>query len=228
MKKTVITAVLMSFALFTSAYAQAQAIEAVYGVKFESTASVKAAMSELFEDNAMRGSKVTIYAHDLGVPGKATHTIVADYDNYAARDKMDKARRESHGWAKYMLATQDSKFVSGDLAVVVKDYGKARHEAGYLVVFTMQVKDPGKYVTELDKLNDAVSHPGVLRLVALRSGPANISHAVLVGAADFAAANKYLDTLFASDAYAAFAREVGDIRTLQNVAMYRRVGAWGY
>ncbi len=228
MKKIIISTALISFALFVSAYAQAQAIEAVYGMKFENTAAVKAAMTGLFEDNAVRGNKATLYAHDLGVPGEATHTIVADYDSYAARDKLDKARRESHGWANYMLATQDSEFVSGDLAVVVKDYGKPRHEAGYLVVFTMQVSDPGKYVVELDKLNDAVSHPGVLRLVALRSGPADMTHAVLIGASDFAAANKYLDKLFASSAYANFNKEVGDLRKIHNVAMYRRVGAWGY
>ncbi len=77
-------------------------------------------------------------------------------------------------------------------------------------------------------MNDAVSHPGVLRLVALRSGPADMTHAVLIGASDFAAANKYLDKLFASDAYANFNKEVGDLRKIHNVAMYRRVGAWGY
>lgn len=228
MKRTIISTAFLSLALFFSGYAQAQAIEAVYGMRFENTAAVKAAMTELFEDNAIRGNRATLYAHDFGVPGEATHTIVADYDNYAARDKLDKARRESHGWANYLLATHDSEFVSGDLVVVVKDYGKPRHEAGYLVVFTMQVGDPGKYVAELDKLNDAVSHPGVLRLVALRSGPADMTHAVLIGASDFAAANKYLDKLFGSDAYANFRKEVGDMRKIHNVAMYRRIGAWGY
>jgi hypothetical protein len=55
-----------------------------------------------------------------------------------------------------------------------------------------------------------------------------MTHAVLIGASDFAAANKYLDKLFASDAYANFNKEVGDLRKIHNVAMYRRVGAWGY
>ncbi|MGI9247872.1 MAG: hypothetical protein ACR2QI_02580, partial [Woeseiaceae bacterium] len=138
------------------------------------------------------------------------------------------ARIESHGWAKYVLATQGSELESADLVIVVKDYGKERHEAGYLVAFTMQVRDPGAYVAALDKLEDAIGNPGVLRFVAIRSGPADMSHAVLIGASDFTAANEYLDKLYVSDAFATFVDEVGDIRTVKNVAMYRRVGAWGY
>lgn len=228
MKKKTIATILVTVGLLLSSYAQAQAIEAVYGLRFESTATVKKAMSDLFADDALRGSKATLYSHEFGVPGNATHTIVADYDNYAARDKLDKARVESHGWAKYMLANQGSEAVSAELVTVIKDYGKPRHEAGYLVAFTMQVSDPGRYAAALDKLNDAVGHPGVLRLVGIRSGPADVTHAVLVGADNFAAANKYLDKLFASNGYAAFSEEVRDIRKLLNVAMYERVGAYGY
>lgn len=228
MKKRAICTILAAASLLLSGLAQAQAIEAVYSLKFDSTAMVREALTELFEDDALRGSKATLYVHEFGVPGKATHTIVADYDNYAVRDKIDKARYESHGWANYMLATQGSSVQTAELVTVIKDYGKPRHEAGYLVAFTMQVSDAARYAAALEKLNDAVRHPGVLRLVGIRSGPADVTHAVLVGADDFAAANEYLDKLFASDAYATFATEVGDIRKLLNVAMYRRVEAYGY
>lgn len=228
MKKSVFSTALLSLALLVSGYAQAQGIEAVYNLTFDSTSGAKAAMTELFEDDDVRGSKATLYVHDFGVPGDGSHTIVADYDSYAARDKRSKARMESHGWAKYLLATQGSELVSADLVTVVKDYGKPRHTAGYLVVYTMQVGDPGRYAASLDKLHDAIGDPGVLRLVAIRSGPANVSHAVLIGADDFAAANDYLDKLLTSDAYATFAKEVADMRTIHNVAMYQRVGAWGY
>ena len=228
MKKKAISTILATLGLLLSGYAHAQAIEAVYSLKFDSTAAVREAMTELFADDALRGSKATLYLHEFGVPGKGTHTIVADYDSYAVRDKVDKARYESHGWAKYMLATEGSKLVSAELVTVIKDYGKPRHEAGYLVAFTMNVSDPARYAAALDKLDDAVSHPGVLRLVGIRSGPADVTHAVLVGADDFAAANDYLDKLFASDAYRTFAADVGDIRKLLNVAMYKRVDAYGY
>ncbi|MGI9237802.1 MAG: hypothetical protein ACR2QZ_10425 [Woeseiaceae bacterium] len=228
MKKRAITTMLAAVGVLLSGFAQAQAIEAVYSLKFDNTAMVEGAITELFKDDALRGSKATLYVHEFGVPGKATHTIVADYDNYAARDKADKARYESHGWSKYMLATHGSRLESAELVTVIKDYGKPRHEAGYLVAFTMQVSDAARYAAALDKLDDAVDNPGVLRLVGIRSGPADVTHAVLVGADDFAAANKYLDKLFASDAYAAFAADVGDVRKLLNVAMYRRVGAYGY
>ena len=228
MKKTVISTALIGLSLLLSGFAHAQAVEAIYQVSYESTSAVKAAFDDLFEDEALRGSKVSLYAHDFGVPGDASHTVVADYDNYAARAKLDEARWDSHGWANYLLQTQDAEYQAADLAIVLKDYGKPRHEAGYLVAFVMQVGDPGAYVAALDKLNDAVSNPGVLRLVALRSGPADMTHAVLIGAPDFAAANAYLDKLFTSDAYAAFKEEVGGYRKIHHVGMYRRVGAWGY
>jgi hypothetical protein len=169
MKKTIVSTIALSFALLGS-YVQAQAIEAVYSLKFDSTDVVEAALTELFEDDALRGSKATLYVNDLGVPGGGTHTIVADYDNYAARTKLDKARVESHGWANYVLATQGSELVSADLAIVIEDFGKARHEAGYLVAFTMQVRDAGKYRDALAKMEKAIGNPGVLRLVAVRSG----------------------------------------------------------
>ena len=228
MKKTMFSTVLLSLALLVSGYAQAQGIEAVYSLRFDSTSAVKAAMTKLFEDEDLRGSKATLYAHDYGVPGEGSHTIVADYDSYAARDKLDQSRTESHGWARYLLATQGSELVSADLVTVIKDYGKPRHTAGYLVAYTMQVGDTGRYAAALDKLHDAIGDPGVLRLVAIRSGPANVSHAVLIGADDFTAANEYLDKLLTSDAYATFGKEVADTRTIHNVAMYERVGAWGY
>ena len=227
MKKTIVSTIALSFALLGS-YVQAQAIEAVYSLKFDSTDVVEAALTELFEDDALRGSKATLYVNDLGVPGGGTHTIVADYDNYAARTKLDKARVESHGWANYVLATQGSELVSADLAIVIEDFGKARHEAGYLVAFTMQVRDAGKYRDALAKMEKAIGNPGVLRLVAVRSGTTDVTHAVLVGASDFAAANEYLDKLYASDGFETFVEEVGDIRTVGNVAMYRRVGHRGY
>jgi hypothetical protein len=228
MKKTVISTVLIGFSLLLSGYAHAQAFEAVYEISYESSSGAKAALDKLFDDEALRGNKVTLYANDFGVPGEASHTVVVDYDNYAARDKLDQARRESHGWANYVLAAQDAEVQAADLAIVVKDYGKPRNEAGYLVAFVMQVGDPGAYVLALDKLDKAVGNPGVLRLVALRSGPADMTHAVLIGAADFAAAKEYLDKLFTSDGYATFKKEVGDMRKIHNIGMYRRVGAWGY
>ena len=228
MRRALIPALAAKLFVLLSAQAGAQAIETVYSLKFDDTDTVEAAMSELFEDKALRGSKATLYVNDLGVPGEATHTIVADYDSYADRTKSDNARVVSHGWANYVLATQGSELVSAELVIVVKDFGKARHEAGYLAAFTMRVNDAASYATALEELNDAVGNPGVLRLVAVRSGPADVTHAVLVGGSDFATVNSYLDELFASDAYAAFNGKVGDIRTMLNVAMYRRVGHWGY
>jgi hypothetical protein len=118
--------------------------------------------------------------------------------------------------------------IAAQLSIVVADMGKPRHDAGYLAAFVMQVSDPASYVAALTDLNKAIGNPGVLRLVSLRSGSTEATHAVLVGGNDFAAVNEYLDKLFASDAYRTFNGKVGDIRTMRSVNMYRRVSAWGY
>ncbi|MDH3748165.1 MAG: hypothetical protein OER97_08150 [Gammaproteobacteria bacterium] len=228
MKRTSLSAFVIALALSFSSYAQAQAIERVISLNFDSSASAAEALEELFQDSDMRGNKATLYAADFGVMSGASHVIVADHDNYAARATADKRRRESHGWAKYLLATQDAEFVSADLAIVVEDFGKPRHEAGYVIVFLMQVKDVNAYRAALKDLNTAQRNPGVLRLVELRSGSTAVTHAVLVGADDFAAANEYIDELFASDAFATFKANVSDIRSVVAIEMYRRVGAYGY
>lgn len=208
--------------------ASGQAIETVYSLKYDNTDEAAAAIEELFEDDALRGSKVTLYAADFGVANGASHVVVADYDSYADRTRLDKMRIDSHGWANYMLKNQDTELVAADLVPVVRDFGRPRHTAGYLVVFLMSVSDPGAYLAALGELDDAIGNPGVLRLVAIRTGSTQVSHAVLVGADSFEAANAYLDKLFASDAYASFADKVKDIRSIQHVEMFRRVGAWGY
>jgi len=228
MKRKIISTFIITLALSFGGYAHAQAIERVISLNFDSSAGAAAALEELFQDSDMRGNKATLYAADFGVLSGASHVIVADHDSYGARAAADKRRRESHGWSKYMLATQDAEFVSSELAVVVEDFGKPRHEAGYLIVFLMQVKDVNAYRAALKDLNSAQRNPGVLRLVEIRTGSTAVTHAVLVGADDFAAANEYIDKLYASDAFATFKAAVGDIRSVVAVEMYRRVGAYGY
>lgn len=224
-----ITAFVSTFglALLVATGAQAQQFEAVYTLESESTSDAVEAFDILFEDEAMKGSKVTLYSADFGV-AEGSHVLVVDYDNYADRETRGAKRRASHGWSKFQLATQDMEFIAGEMAIVVADHGKPRHTAGYLMAFLLNVQDAAIYSAALEEMNDALGNPGVLRLVAMRSGSRAVTHAVLVGGDDFEAVNNYMDELYASDAFASFAAKVGDIRSVVAIQMYRRVGAWGY
>ncbi len=228
MKKSTISAIALSLAILVSGFAQAQAIEGVYTLKYDSTRAAVAAIDTLFEDDDLSGSKITLYSIDFGGNNGATHIVVADYDNYASRDELDQKRVQSHGWSKYLLATQGTELVAAELAVVVDAYGKARHEAGYLVAFIMKIDDVTAYRAALQKLNSAVKGSLGTRLLSLRSGPSAASHVVLLGSENFAAANEYLDKMYASDGFAEFIGEVSGIRTLVSVEMLRREGTWGY
>jgi hypothetical protein len=184
-------------------------------------------MEDLFSDPAMTDARVTLYAADFGVRD-GSHKIVADFDSYAERMAREDKRRASHGWSRWQLAMLDAEFVAAEMVAVVADYGKPRHTAGYLLVYLVNVQDAGVYAAALKDMNDALGNPGVLRLVAMRSGSRAVTHAVLIGGDDFAAVNNYMDKLYASDAFRTFVSKVSDIRSVVHIESYRKVGAWGY
>lgn len=227
MKKIKISTVVVSFFMLLSAAVQAQPFEAVYSLGGVSSSEAKAAMEDLFSDSAMKDAGVTLYAADFGV-ADGSLKIVADFDNYAQRAERDKKRRASHGWSRWQLAMQDAEFVAANMVAVVADYGKPRHTADYLLVYHVNVEDASVYAAALKEMNDALGNPGVLRLVAMRSGSRAVTHAVLIGGDDFAAVNEYMDKLYASDAFATFVAKVRDIRSVVHIESYRKVGAWGY
>ena len=227
MTRRTLSTVVLSVLMLVGAGAQAQQFEAIYSLENVSSSEAKAAMDDLFSDSAMKGSNVTLYAADFGVRD-GSHKIVVDFDNYAERDERDEIRRASHGWSRWQLAMQDAEVVAADMVGVVADYGKPRHTADYLLVFLVNVQDPAVYAAALSELNDALGNPGVLRLVAMRSGSRAVTHAVLIGGDGFTAVNEYMDKLYASDAFGTFTSKVSSIRSVVHIESYRKVGAWGY
>ena len=182
MTRKILSAMSVAVFLLSAVGTQAQQFEGVHNINFESTSGAKAALDALFEDEAMKGAKATLYALDFG-DRKSSHLIVVDSDSYEDHMKNDEARRGSHGWANYLLATQGSEYVSGDMVMVVDDHGKPRHTAGYLAAYLIHTTDAATYREAIAELNDAIGNPGVLRLVAMRSGRTAVTHAVLIGGA---------------------------------------------
>lgn len=226
MRKTVISICGLVLAL-ASLVVQAQQYEIVHSIDFPSTSGAKAALDTLFADEAMKGARATLYAADLG-SHDSSHLIVVDFDNYQDYITRNQKRRDSHGWTKYLLATQDADYKGGDMFMVVDDYGKPRHTAAYLAAYLIKSTDAALYRQAIGDLNKAIGNPGVLRLVAKRTGDAAMTHAVLIGGKDFAEVQSYLDKLLASDAYKSFKAKVGDTREVVGLNMYRRVAHWGY
>lgn len=220
-----LTGLAACFAL--SGVLHAQQFEVVHSLDYPSTSAAKAALDMLFADEAMKGAKATLYARDLGGQ-EGSHLIVVDFDNYQDYVARNRARMESHGWSKYLLATQDSEYHGSDMFTVVDDHGQPRHTAGYLAAYLIKSSDAGLYREAIADLSKAVNNPGVLRLVARRTGNQDMTHAVLIGGRDFAAVNEYLDKLLASDGYRKFVDKVGDTREVLGLHMYQRVAHWGY
>jgi hypothetical protein len=154
--------------------------------------------------------------------------VVEDFDSYEEYMDSTAKRFASPGWARYALESEVYTHYRGsNLVTVVDDHGAKRRSAGYLAAYLVNATDTAAYRAGIADLNRAVGNPGVMRLVAFRSGNMAATHAVLIGGSDFKAVNEYLDKLFASDAFAKFTAKVGATRKVVSVQMYRRVGTWG-
>jgi len=205
----------------------ADKFEAVHSINYPDTQRAKAAIDILMADPAMKGAKLTLYAREFG-DMEATHLVVQDFDSYAEYMDSTAKRLASPGWTRYVLETHVyAHYLESELAMVVDDYGAARRSAGYLAAYLVNTSDAANYRDGIADLNRAAGNPGVLRLVAFRSGSMAATHAVLIGGADFKTVNEYLDKLFASDAFGKFTAKVGSTRKLVGVQMYRRVATWG-
>lgn len=226
MKTRSLLFVATSVMLLLAAPSFAQQFEAVHAIDYDSSSQAKAALGSLMQDEALKGAHVTLYAKEFGGPG-SSHLVVEDFDGYSDYVGSREKRLSSHGWAKYMLQAADADYIGSSLVMVVDDHGAARRTAGYLVAYLIKTSDAAAYRSALADLDNAVGNPGVLRLAATRAGTMDHTHAVLIGGSDFAAVNKYLDKLFASDAFAEFVKRVGDTREVVGVDMYRRVAVWG-
>ena len=227
MKKTTFLTLASTAMLFVAAPAIAQKMEAVHAINYDSTEQAQAALGALVQDPAVKGARVTLYAKEFGA-AESSHLIVEDSDDYAAYMTSRNKRLASPGWSRFLLATNDSsEYLDSQLALVVDDHGAPRHTAGYLAAVLIQTSDAPLYREAIAELAKAAGHPGVLRLVQMRTGSTAVTHAVLIGGPDFKAVNEYLDKLFASDAYAAFVKKVGSTRKMVGIDMYRRVATWG-
>lgn len=216
----------LAFIALLAAPAFAQKFEAVHAIDFDDYAQAKRAMDALMADDALKGGRVTLYSQEFGERG-ASHLIVEDFDSYAAYTEITEKRLASHGWSKYLLEAMDSDYMGSDLIMVVDDHGAARYTAGYLVAYLIQSTDAALYRSAIADLNEGVGNPGVLRLVAMRTGNMHHTHAVLIGGPDFETVQTYLDKLYASEAFANFAKKVGDTRKVVGINTYYRVATYG-
>lgn len=204
----------------------AQQFEAVHAVHYASPEQAETSIATLMKDDSMKDARVTLYAQTFGELG-SSHLVVEDFDSYQQYMSTTGSRLASHAWSRYLLQTMDSDYRGSNLVMVVDDHGAPRHTAGYLAAFLIHTTDAATYRNAMADLNEAVGNPGVLRLVAMRTGSTDHTHAVLIGASDFKTLNEYLDKLTASDAFADFVGKVGETREVVGVNMYRRVGTWG-
>ena len=227
MKTRILSIMATTAMLLVAAPSVADKLEAVHMVDYPNSGRAKDDIDALVKDPAMAGHKLTLYAREFGdLP--VSHLVVEDFDSYDEYMDSTAKRFASPGWARYALESEVYTHYRGsNLVTVVDDHGGKRRSAGYLAAYLVNATDAAAYRAGIADLNRALGNPGVMRLVAFRSGNMAATHAVLIGGSDFKAVNEYLDKLFASDAFAKFTAKVGPTRKLVSVQMYQRVGTWG-
>lgn len=207
--------------------AKADPLEAVYSFAVTDPGAFVSAFDTLFESDSVKGNRVSLWAAEFDGSSPATHVVTVDFGSFQAMDEANARRRSGDAWLRYLKATEGISDLTGSLLLIQRgSWGEngAQHGAG--AAFSMTVQDPARYAAAFDKMVKAYGPKGSMRLMEVRAGGDGATHFVLVTAPTLAELNGYLDGLFASDAFRTFGAEVGSIRKLQTVNMYRRVKAW--
>jgi hypothetical protein len=225
--KKLMLSTVVAAAAFWGGMAKAGPIEAVYGLQVSDPAAMVSALDTLFQADAMKGNKATLWTAVFAGTRPATHVVVATFDSWQAMDEANGRRLNSDAWRQF---TKTASTISERKATVLLSqlgaWGEGGDKHGAGAAFNMTVSDPARYAAALEKLTKGYGPKGMTRLMAVRAGGEGVTHIVLVTAPTMAELNTYLDGLFASDAYKTFSGEVGDIRKLQTVNMYQRVKTW--
>ena len=221
------TGVVGAWLVGISGLSMAAPMESVIGLDVHNPGAFIAAVNRYYQSDGATGG-VTIWAIEFSGESEISHLAIANYSDYAGYDSDSAARRDSASWGAFVGSIQDVIDVESRLMAVERfreGSGWEGHDAMAAIVMT--VTDPAKYAAEFSRLVDSADNPGSVRLMELRFGGQGATHAALISAPSITTLNEYLDELLMSDAYRRFSREVGDIRTIHNVEMLRRVATFG-
>ncbi len=230
-KKTImIPAVLLLF-VFHGTSALAGPFETYVGFTAKSDTGVVAAIDQFFTTSDSKGYDVFLVEAIMSGDNPATHFVVARYADYAAYDGLVGQRPTSLAWQNLVQGFLSSASpITDGMGIVVTEHGEGWPERDdYVTVFNLNVRDAEKYVKAFNEMlnsDTGKAAPGSTLLMSVRFAGASPTHYVVMSAPSFAALNNYLDTMFASDDYADFIDDVGDIREVVGTAIYRKVKTW--
>ena len=211
----------------STSLAQAEPTEAVYAFKVTNPAAFVGAFDELFQSDAVKGPRVTLWASEFDGSSPSTHVVTVDFDSFQAMEEGNVRRRSSDAWHRYLKAIDGISDLTGSMLLIQRgSWGESNQQHGAGAAFSMAVRDPVRYAAAFEKMVKAYGAKGAMRLMEVRAGGEGVTHLILVTAPTLAELNTYFDGLFASDAYRTFAGEVGGIRELRTVSMYRREKTW--
>lgn len=211
-----------------SGLAVAAPMESVTGLDVHNTGAFMAALDRYFASNDARDNNVAIWAVEFAGESEISHLAIGDFEGYADYEKTTNTRDASAAWRAFVGSVTSLLDVESRLMAVERfREGSGWRQHGAMAAFVMTITDPTAYAAAFADFVDSTDNPGSVRLMELRFGGLGATHAVLISAANTTALNEYLDELLSSDEYTTFVRKVGQIRTIRNVQMLRRVKTYG-
>ena len=214
-----------SIAVFGTA--KADSVERYVSLDVHNPSAFVAALDTFRGSGIMDGSTTSLWGAMFDGSSPTSHVLVIGYDDYAELQAMDDKVRPSRPWIDYQNAVEGtSDVVALSMGVQRLARGSNWHNHGAAMVFNMTVRDAAAYGPAFTELVESMENPGSVRLIEMRAGGEGATHLAVITAPDFASLNEYADELFASRAYANFARKVGDIRRINTTSIYRRIKTW--
>ena len=204
---------------------------ATYSLNVSNPAAYVEAMDDLMESNWGKSFPAVVTLHQYVFNGydDATHTVVLNYEDTESLGKGTESF-SSPVFQKFLTLT--SKFaepVEQSLNMKLISGGNYEPENNQVyTVYRMKVDDAAAYAKAYSKVTKAQEEAGNVAgsygLRAQMSGSVNYyTHYAFTGAGSMAEAMESAETLYSSDSFAEFSKEVDGNREIRNISIIQTV-----
>ena len=202
---------------------------ALYSLEVADQNAYAADMDELMSSDwgqAFPGT-VTLAHYTFNGYDDATHAVVINYENEADMAKGTDSFYEPAFGAFLAKTASNVQGVEQSLNRKLISGGENNPDNNKVyTLFRMQVKDPASYAKAYMKVTEAQQESGNMDgaygLRAQIAGSQNYyTHYAFIGASSMQSAIEGMETLYSSDSFAVFQKEIGDNRKLMNTSMIK-------
>tara|TARA_Y100001934_G_scaffold74350_1_gene92355 strand:+ start:130 stop:837 length:708 start_codon:yes stop_codon:yes gene_type:complete len=202
---------------------------ALYSMEVEDQNAFAADMDELMSSDWGKSfpGAVSLVHYTFNGYDDATHAVVINYETEADMAKGTDSFYEPYFGTFLAKTASNVSDVEQSLSMKLISGGESNPENNQVyTVFRMQVEDPASYAKAYMKVTEAQQEAGNMDgaygLRAQVAGSVNYyTHYAFIGASSMQSAIEGMETLYSSDSFATFQKEVDGNRKLMNTSMLK-------